>query len=149
MPVPAAQMEVLSDATTQLVLRFIQSQELDVLRYVECGEEVDEDVIAIPFERIAAYLELDDSAALARLTHLEDHNLLVSQYEIGIWTEDEGMEWAEIPSGLAYLSVPFYQAIAPDFQTQTSALDLTRAGRLKRQRGIQQLEAALQSYKPY
>lgn len=140
------QREVRSDVTTQIVLRFIQSQELDVLRYIDCGEEIDEDSISVPFERIAAHLELDNSAALARLTHLEDHNLLVSQYEIGMLTEDGEMEWSAIPSGLAYLSVPFYQAISPDLQTQTSALDSTPAGKRKRQQGIKQLEAALQAY---
>ncbi|MEP0915393.1 hypothetical protein NC981_01060 [Leptolyngbya sp. DQ-M1] len=140
------QREVQSDVKTQIVLQFIQSQELDVLRYIDCGEEIDEDAIAVPFERIAAHLELDNSAALARLTYLEEHNLLVSQYEIGMLTEDGEMEWSAVPSGLAYLSVPFYQAISPDLQTQISALDSTPAGKRKRQQGIKQLEAALQSY---
>lgn len=141
-----AQHKVLATASAQRILRFIQAQELDVLRYLDCGEDLDEDAIAVPFARIVEYLQWDESTTLAHLTHLEDHNLLVSQFEIGVVTDDDPPQWQETESALAYLSVPFYHAVTPDTQTQTTAFDATLAGQLKRQRGIEQLQQALQFY---
>lgn len=126
---------------TQAVLQFIQTQELDLLLSLEQGEAVSEDQIGVVFSRIVRFLGLDACATLALLAHLEAHNLLVSQVE-GCGSHGSGRD---VPSGLSYLSLPFYEAITPELHTHHTALEHDRAGQLKRQRGIRALQQALQS----